>query len=152
MTQVDYSAILDKRVGSAPAPKPVPNGTYVGEIDGLPKVVERNTKAGPRGVLQVRVKLSEAGDDVDPTELEEMGGLTNANGRAKTVTSDFWLDEDSMWVLDNFLATFEFGDISYQDALEQLPGQQVKVGVIVDTFESNGQTRKNNKVRGIYAA
>lgn len=149
--KVDYSEVLGKKVGSAPQPKPVPSGTYIGTIDGLPKIVERNTKNGVKGILQVVVALGEAGEDVDTTELEECGGLVLDGGGRKKVRAEFWLEEDSMWQLDNFLATFELGDISYEDAFNELPGKEVKVGVIVDSFEQNGITKTNNKVKGIFA-
>lgn len=152
--KVDFSEILNKEVGSAPQPKPVPAGTYIGTIDGLPKIVERNTKNGTKGILQVVVGLSEAGEDVDETELTECGGLVLDGGGRKKVRAEFWLEEDSMWQLDNFLATFGWvagAGQSYQAALEELPGKEVKIGVIVDSFESNGVTKTNNKVKGIYS-
>lgn len=153
MAKFDFSDILNRQHGSAPEPKPVPAGTYYGTIEGLPKPREINTKNGIRGILGVRVSLTEAGEDVDEAELAASGGLAMPNGKAKTVTADFWLDEDSLWAFEKFLDSmgFEKGTCSYTEANEQLPGRAVTVEVIVDEFEQNGVTRTNNKVKRIFA-
>lgn len=148
--KTDFSALLDKEVGSAPKPKPVPRGTYDGTIAALPKIVERNTKAGVKGILQIPIALNSAGPDVDETELEESGGLTLDSGVAKRVTKEFWLDDDSMWQVDQFLEGFGFvvgGGVSYSEALEQLVNRSVTASV--DQREYNG--RFLNDVKQVHA-
>lgn len=150
--KIDFASLLDIPVGSAPVPSPVPEGTYKGQIEGVPKLSERHTKAGTKGILTVMVSLQEAGDDVDEAELAECGGLTRDNGDPKRVGKDFWIDSESLYQLDQFIATFGFGpDISLKDALKELPNRSVTVYVVQDTFTAKGGGEvTNNKVKTIY--
>lgn len=149
--KIDFSSILKQEIGTAVAPSPVPEGTYKGQIEGVPKYSERHTKAGIKGIISVNVSLQESGDDVDESDLASAGGLTRDNGDPKRVTADFWLDSDSLYRLDQFLASFGLtGD--YESALKELPNRSVTVYVIQDTFTSKGGAEvTNNKVKTIYA-
>lgn len=141
MSEVDFTAILSKQVGSAPQPKPLPDGTYTGVIEGLPTSRPVKTKEGEKPVLTVTVGIGEAMDDVDPEALEAAGGLMKANGERKTIRSDFWLDENSLWVFDRFLESCGFGADSgktYQEVLEELPGKEVTINIEQETYTAKG--------------
>lgn len=132
MAKVDFSAILGASVGSAPQPKPLPEGTYSGVIDGVPKTQARNTKEGQKGVVTITIALQEAADDVDAEALAESGGLIRNDGRPRMVSTDFWLTEDAMYRFDNFLQGFGYNadsGKSYQEAMEELDGREVTLSV-----------------------
>ena len=77
---VDFSDILNKQVGSAPAPRPIPEGTYHGEIVGLPAQRVVTTKEGDKPVLTLTLALMEAGDDVDEEALAVLEGFVETGG------------------------------------------------------------------------
>lgn len=143
MAKMDFTGILGQEVGSAPQPTPVPVGTYIGQIDGLPKTRAVTRKDGSTvGILTVSIGLTEPGEDVSAEELEEAGGLIR-NGKPRTVRADFWQDTEAekgwSWQLDSFLAGFGFTDGSYAQAFEELPGRQVTV-LIKHRTDDNGRT------------
>lgn len=148
---VDFSDILNKQVGSAPAPRPIPEGTYHGEIVGLPAQRVVTTKEGDKPVLSLTLALMEAGDDVDEEALAEAGGLLSNSGEPKRIRQDFWLTEDSLWRYDQFLAGLGIEGKSYLEAAEELPGRAVTVFVTLDEYTKNGQTRQINNVQHCFA-
>lgn len=147
MAKIDFSEILNKQIGTAPTPRPIPEGTYHGEIVGVPAMRAVNTKEGEKPVLTITVALNEAGDDVDEDSLAEAGGLLSANGEPKRVRTDFWLTEDSLWRYDQFLAGMGIEGKSYQDGAEELPGRAVTVFITLDEYTKNGVTRSINNVQ-----
>lgn len=154
MTQIDYTELLRLQVGTAPVPKPVPEGLYYGQIDGVPKVVSRKTKNGDVGVAQIKANLFEAGDDVDQDALAESGGLVSENNQRRSVIKEFWLVPDQLYQLDAFLAGFGFtaeSGQSYLDAFNALAGQAVAVTVTVREYDQNGSTRVVNDVKKMIA-
>lgn len=155
MSKIDYSAILGLQVGSAPEPKPLPAGTYHGTIAGLPVPRTVETKEGAKVVLTVPIQLSEPGEDVDQDELTEAGGLNGNDGQGKRVRQEFWLDDSSRYQFDRFLAGLghnaESG-VTYQEILEDLPGQAVTVLLSLDDYKAkSGEDRKINNVKRCYA-
>lgn len=152
MAKVDFTEILSKQVGSAPAPKPLPPGTYIGVVEGLPQVRPVTMKDGTtKGVLGVQVALTEPGDDVDEDALQEAGGLVRDSGSRRTVRADFWLDEDSLWQLDRFLGGFGLEDMTYTDAFQELAGKSVVVVMEQRTYESKGQMRTVTEAKRVFA-
>ena len=70
---INFSEILSKQVGSAPEPKPLPQGTYSGVITKRPDPVTIKTKEGEKGQLYFTIRLTEAQEDVDQDALLEAG-------------------------------------------------------------------------------
>ncbi len=151
MSKIDFSEILKKQVGSAPQPKAIPEGTYFGEIVGLPAMREVQTKEGNKPILTITVALNEAGDDVDEDSLAEAGGLLNGGGEPKRVKMDFWLTDDSLWRYDQFLASMGIENKSYEEAAEDLPGRAVTTFITLNEYEKNGVTRSINNVQRCHA-
>jgi hypothetical protein len=138
---IDFSAILGKQVGNAPEPKPLPSGTYTAIISELPKPVERKTKEGPKGVVSVHFAIQEAMDDVDQDLLAEAGGLRKSDGTAKTMKMDFWLTENSLFILDRFMASAGFDKESgktYTEAFEDLVNREVTLAVEQRSYTNQG--------------
>lgn len=92
----NFASVLDRPSSEVERPKPLPVGTYVWAILGLPKR-DKSTKKGTEYVA-FKVKALAARDDVDPEALEEYGGL-------KEVTRDltFYTTEKSGYRLKEFL-------------------------------------------------
>ena len=131
MAKFDFTEILDQEVGSAPKPKPLPVGSYIGQIASLPKVRPVTLKDGSTaGILTITINLTEAGEDVDQTLLEEAGGIQR-NGKARSVRADFWQDTDAetgwSWKLDAFLEDFGHTSGAYSEAFKELVGRSVVV-------------------------
>lgn len=154
---IDFTEILSQQVGSAPEPKPLPRGSYLGTITEIPTARKIDTKEGPRGVITVTLGLSEALEDVDPDELTEAGGLRLSNGKFKTVRYDFWKEPDVpgwSFQLDRFLAAMGHptGSGSYADVFEQLPGRDVTISLETRSYQTkNGDTRTANDVKTVQA-
>lgn len=153
----DYNEILkNQTVGSAPEPKPLPNGVYIGELD-LAKIQTRDTKDGKRGIVVFPIKLLEATDSVDEDDLAEAGGLRTPSGSPKTVAAEYWDDPEAetgwSFVLDRFLAAFELdAGLSYVDAFEAIKGQQVTVSLKQETFKRrDGTEGTQTRVERVYA-
>lgn len=151
MAKLDFSEILNQQVGSAPKPQPIPEGTYYGEIVGVPAARIAKTKEGEKPLMAVRIALTEADSDVDADELAEAGGLLNASGDAKVVTKEFWIEESSRYQYDGFLEAMGLSG-SYTEAGEQLPGRAVTVFITKDEYQTkSGETRSSNKVSRLFA-
>lgn len=147
---MDFEALLSKQIGTETGSKPIPQGTYFGQIAKLPESKKRNTKEGEKAVTEIVVNLTEAGDDVDAEALAGAGGLSKSNGDPRTMTHVFWLTENAIFMLDNFLASFGFTG-TYADGLAQLPGQPVMLYVTQESYEKNGSTRTVNRIDTIVA-
>lgn len=151
MAKVDFSDILNQQVGSAPEPKPLPEGTYYGTIAGIPTTRLAKTKEGEKPLIVVKVALTEAGEDVDSDALAEAGGLMRGDGEPKIIQKEFWLDESSRYQYDRLFSGFGIEGVSYADGNQQLPGRDAMVFVKQRTYEAGGETRTVNDVARIAA-
>jgi len=115
-----FSSILDQQVEAAERPKPLPIGSYICTVAGLPRY-DKSTQQQTE-YAEFTLQPLEAGDDVDKDELEAMGGLEN-----RTLRVTYWLTEDAKWRLRKFIEDcgVEIIGKSFAEAIEELPGQQV---------------------------
>lgn len=158
MAKVDFSAILSLQVGSAPEPKPLPNGTYVGRIASLPSISDRQTKEGVKMIVSFAVDLAEPMDDVDQDELATAGGLLRSNGDAKQVRREVWIDpadKESRYPLDQLLAGFGYtaaSKMDYTAVFEELPGREVIVAIERREYSKrDGTTGQTTDVKRMHA-
>lgn len=98
----DLSHLLGTKAGDVKKPKPFPVGHYLWAVNGF-AVVESSKKKTPG--IEFEVKMLEPMDDVDQEELAE---VKNANERKKRLT--FWITEDSLWRLTDFLDVLGVND------------------------------------------
>jgi|SRR6516164_216696 hypothetical protein len=96
MDTPNFGAILDRPANEIQRPKPLPVGTYVCVVVGLPRE-DKSTKKGTEFV-EFTMRPIEASTDVDEDDLKAMGGLEN-----KTLRVTFWLVEGQEWRLLKFL-------------------------------------------------
>lgn len=95
MSTPNFADILDESPAEVSAPLPLPQGTYVCVVAGAPVYDKSTKKQTPYVEFTLRPLAAEA--DVDPTELEETGGL-----EGKTLRATFYLTEDAVYRLDEF--------------------------------------------------
>lgn len=95
-TQESFASILDRPSNEAERPKPLPQGSYLCVVHGLPKYDKSSKKQTP--YVEFTLNILQAGDDVDTEALEEMGGIEN-----KTLRATFYLTDSAEWRLTEFL-------------------------------------------------
>lgn len=101
MNTPNFSNILDREFEKAERPKPLPVGTYLTIIEGLPRYDKSSKKQ--TDFVEFTHRFVAAGDDVDTDELAEVGGLTLKDGTPRTIKNTYYLTEDAAWRLDKFL-------------------------------------------------
>lgn len=118
----NFSAILDRPVDAeANRPKPVPTGTYLCIIDGIPRFDKSKQKG--TDFVEFNLNIVQPGADVDPTAYAEVGG-----GRKLRTT--FYLTEDAVWRLDKFLEDIGIPKgTGRKEGISQAPGKQVNAVV-----------------------
>lgn len=117
----NFSGILDRSPTEIDRPKPLPAGSYICVVKGMPEYGESAQKKTPyvRFILQP----IQAQDDVDQEDLTAMGGFAN-----KTIRATYYLTEDSVYRLDEFHehAGLELSEeTSRRQRNEQMTGLQV---------------------------
>jgi len=93
----NFGALLDTAPSDVERPKPMPEGSYLWVVQGLPETGKSSKKQTE--FVAFNLKALQAGPDVDADELEEMGGIEN-----KTTKATFYLTEGSLYRLKEFLA------------------------------------------------
>ncbi len=97
-----FGALLDKAPSEVERPKPLPQGSYITVLQGLP----RQDKSAKKQTefYEFTHKLLSAGEDVDEDELKAMGGVAD-----KTIKNTYYITEGSLWRLKDFLGHFGRG-------------------------------------------
>lgn len=116
----NFGALLDKPSTEIERPKPLPQGTYTTVVKGLPKFDKSSKKQTE--FVEFTLQPLAVHEDVDPDDLEAMGGFVN-----KTIRATYYITEDALWRLKEFLGHLgiEEGDKSLRQMIEEAPGRQV---------------------------
>lgn len=118
-----FESILDKPIDDITRPPPMPAGSYVATVVGLPtQGKSSNEKQTP--FYEFKFNLVSPMEDVDQEKLAEIGGLAG-----KTGTIKFYLTEDSAWRLKEFLLDHLgiTGVSSIKQAIAEAPNRQCVV-------------------------
>jgi hypothetical protein len=121
MNAPNFSSILDKPFDSeANRPKPLPVGSYLCIVDGIPKF-DKSTQQQTEYV-EFTLKPVSAQGDVDQQALTEAGGLSD-----KTLKTTFYLTEKAVFRLDDFLENLglDKGTVSRKEGVSMAPGRQI---------------------------
>lgn len=122
----NFSSILDRPASEIKRPKPLPVGTYLCVLKGLPRY-DKSSKKQTEFVEFLGIPQS-ALDDVDREELEACGGL-----EGKTIKLTYYITEDAAWRLKKFLEDLGFDmedeDVKPRKAIESSAGSQVYVTI-----------------------
>jgi hypothetical protein len=108
-----FTDILNRQSNTIERPKPIPVGTYLWVVQGLPRQDKSQKKGTP--FVEFTCKPLSAQDNVDPDDLGTM--LTRADGQKKALQDQvrkltFYLTEDALWRLTKFLDDCQAGDES----------------------------------------
>lgn len=126
MTAPQLASILDRQVGDADRPKPMPVGTYHMMVVGAPRFDKSRNKG--TDFVEFTLKFLSAEEDVDEDDLAE--ALTKTNGETapltdKTMRLTFYLTEGSAYRLDDFLKHLGIeGDISRSQAIAETANRE----------------------------
>ena len=117
----DFASILSKPASAVERPKPMPVGTYLGLVQGPPEFTTIGKENTP--IANFTLRYLRANDDVDSTQLADVGGLEN-----KTIKHRYFLTEAAMYRLKEFLVDhlgIEEGNQTIGQLCSQAAGRQV---------------------------
>lgn len=108
----DLSHLLGKKASDVEKPKPFPVGHYLWTVTGF-EVVESSKKKTPG--IQFDTQMTEPMDDVDEDELAAVKEPTKRKQRLT-----FWVTEDSLWRLKEFLTTLGVAEEDDERSIEEM--------------------------------
>ncbi len=91
----NFGSLLDEAPTEVDRPKPLPEGSYLWRVTGMPRY-DKSSKKGTE-FTEFTLTCIAAGEDVDHEALAEMGGI-----EGKTQRATFYHTEDSIYRLDEF--------------------------------------------------
>jgi len=94
---IDFTEILNATSEDIKEPKPLPAGTYIGTLQ---SAVADRSKQKKTPFIRFTFALESAGEDVDPTQLEEAGGLVGAKGPKTLVKDIYYSEKNESWNAD----------------------------------------------------
>lgn len=116
-----FADILNTPSSEIERPKPLPAGSYVCVVAGLPEFDKSTKKETPYAKFTLRPIA--AGDDIDAEDLEAAGGL-----EGKTIQATYYLTEASLWRLKKFIQDCGVDvedDRTLGQQIEDVPNQTV---------------------------
>jgi len=138
----DFGALLSKPAGQIERPKPLPVGTYYGTIGGH-LFDESRQKKTP--FVRFTVNLTEPGEEVARDYAEQ---LAEVDFTKKKLNSDFYLTEDSMYRLRDFLVSLGIDDANGTRSIgEMIPdalNRPVQVELTQTPSSTDPETVYNN--------
>lgn len=118
------SNILDRPASEIKAPPPIPVGTYLCVVKGLPRYDKSRKQTD---FIEFTAEIQSPLDDVDKEELAKIeGGI-----RGKSIKLTYYLTEDAAWRLKKFLEDCGFDmnaeGVSMRNVAEQAAGSSIYV-------------------------
>lgn len=135
MANPDFTSILAKAPSEIEKPKPLPAGTYLCTVQGMPKFDKSSKKQTP--YAEFTYKILQAGEDVDKDALEEMGGIGE-----KTLRDTYYITENAVYRLKEMLTNCGLDEGEYgslQEMIEASPNCQLNV-FIKHTASDDGKS------------
>lgn len=128
-TNASFQSILDRPSSATEKPKPLPVGTYLAMVKGLPEEGESTQKKTP--FVKFTLQFLQAAEDVDEEALTEV-----LKGKAlsdKTTGHTLYITEDAAWRLGKFLDDLgiddQNGTVSFRQRISSAPGRQVMIAL-----------------------
>lgn len=134
-TQATFESILDTPVADVERPKPLPAGTYDAIVKGLYEEGVSAQKKTP--FVRFTYAITNAGDDVDAQELEDMGGITD-----KTIKDTYYTTPDALFRLTDVLTNMGLDGLdtkTIRQALSETPNCEIRIVVGHRTSEDGTQ-------------
>lgn len=119
-----FESILDMPASDIERPKPLPVGTYVAMVEGMPRI-DKSTKKQTEYV-EFTMKILGAQEDVDPDALEEYGGIGEA-----TVKNTYYITDKSTYRLKEFYIALglDIEGKTSRELLEECPGKECLITI-----------------------
>lgn len=129
-----FSDILDTPSSDVERPKPLPQGSYLCVVKGLPRHDVSSQKKTP--FVEFTLQPLEAREDVYADDLEAMGGIAD-----KTIRATYYLTNESVFRLKDFLDHCGAGDdtMTLRDRIDEAPNCQV-VAFVKHRASQDGQS------------
>lgn len=137
----DFASLLSKRVDTTERPKLIPPGTYQSVVQGH-EFGESARKRTPYVRFSIQPITPEP--DVDQELLQAFGGV--AKLREKSLRVDFFLTEDAMYRLREFLENhlrLNSNGRSYDQVIPEAKGRALKVQVAHEISQDAKSTYAN---------
>jgi hypothetical protein len=144
-TGPNYNTLLDKTVGSAERPKAVPLGIYQGIITEMGFDVSSKKKTP---YVRYSVRPIKPVNGVDPDLFEAAGGQDRLN--KMKIGLDFYLTEDAMWRLREFLEDslrIDCTTRSFKEAIPYAVNQQIYF--VMDVQVSDDGKASYNQIKSV---
>lgn len=129
----NFGSILDRPASEVKRPPPMPTGTYVWLVKGLPEHGTSSKKGTPQ--VKFNLQCMQPLDDVDPELLAEAGGHQD-----KMAEKIFYITEKSAFMLTEFLVNdLQLdGDLPSRQLIDMSPGKQF-LGAVKHTPSADGK-------------
>lgn len=127
MNSPNFNDVLDRPSDSIEKPKPLPVGHYLAAVKGQGELGHSKEKKTPQ--VEYTLQLLQAAEDVDQEALAEV--LKGKAISEKTVKATFYLTEDAIWRLKEFLdhCGIEGGTATLRERMMAAPGCQVLISI-----------------------
>lgn len=119
----NFQSLLSTAGSEIERPVPMPVGSYVCVVQGLPRFDKSSQKQ--TDFVEFTLAFQEARDDVDEDELQKVGGLAN-----KTIKATYYITETALWRLKDFLTACGLeadGDKTLEELIEETPNATVGI-------------------------
>jgi len=129
-----FTSILDRQSSEIERPKPLPVGTYLCIVKGLPRYDKSSKKQ--TDFVEFNLEIQSAEEDVDADAIEAFkGGVVG-----KSVKDTYYLTEEAAFRVKDFLEHCGVEDEgTLRSRIEQTPGCQLKVFIKHEPSQ-DGQT------------
>lgn len=124
----NFGTLLDKPSSEVERPKPLPQGSYLTIVKGLPRFDKSSKKQTE--FVEFTLAVQSAGEDVDEDDLKAW--MSKADGTRRslqdaTIRATYYITEDSMFRLKDFLDHAGAGDddMSLRQRIDEAPNSQV---------------------------
>lgn len=128
----NFTSVLDTPMDSIERPKPLPTGTYIGQIVGVPQSKDVTTKNGEQETLEIQVKLLSPQALDNPDALSDYGDLS----AARPLRRSFWFSKpatpEEKWGFSQFcnnVLKMDTKGKSIKQAAAEMQGHQLIVTV-----------------------
>lgn len=130
---VDFTNLLSKSADTVERPEPLPAGSYLTTITGY-RTVESGQKKTPG--VEFDLQITAPGDDVDAEAYAKV-----KNPQERVLKTQFWLTEDSLFRLKDFLekAGFETAGRTFVDMLAEVAGHQI-ISLVSHRVSQDGES------------
>lgn len=130
---VDFTSILSKTGADIEAPAVIPAGSYDMTVVGFATGESAKNKTP---YVEIETKILAPRDDVDPAEFAKV-----KNPQERSFKTKFWLTEDSLFRLKDFLIKlgFETENRSLLEMLQEIAGCNV-LGIVGHQLSDDKET------------